>query len=121
FFGVESPQRRCEELRRRSNPVFCLASGFWIVRFARNDGCQICRWPQAVHRRDVTRTPSKNAIESEASGASRTRLLRTFNGIPGLRPVSIARLKDIAARFATSEASANIDFLFRTGSNPSYR
>ena len=46
---------------------------------------------------------------------------QTLNGIPGLRPASIAWPTDVAATLATSEASANIDFLARIGSSPSYR
>ncbi len=38
------------------------------------------------HRRRATRTPSRNAINNEPSGASRAILLRILNGIPGFRP-----------------------------------
>jgi hypothetical protein len=46
-----------------------------------------------LHRRRVTAAPNRKATSSEVSGASRVTLLKMLNGIPGLRPRSMASLK----------------------------
>ena len=46
-------------------------------------------------------------------------LLSTLNGIPGLRPVSMASPTEAATSLATTAASAKIDFFLATGSSPS--
>src|SRR5579883_1505633 len=72
-----------------------------------------------AHRRRARATPNRNAIIREPRGASRAILLRMLNGIPGLRPASIAPLTRLTVPFTASETSAMVDFGSRTGSRPS--
>lgn len=72
------------------------------------------------HRRRATATPNRNAINSEPSGASRAILLKMLNGIPGLRPTSIAPLTRWTVPFTASETSAMVDFGSGAGPKPSW-
>jgi hypothetical protein len=63
----------------------------------------------ASHRRRATATPSRKAISSDPSGASRAMLLMTLRGMPGFLPVSMASLTVCAADFTAPETSATVD------------
>src|SRR6476660_5079641 len=71
-------------------------------------------------RRRATATPSKNATNSEPSGASRAMLLRMLSGMPGFLPFSIASPTRLAAPLTASDTSAIVDFASGLGSRPSY-
>src|ERR1700732_4888075 len=70
-------------------------------------------------RRRAMATPNRNATNSEPRGASRAILLKMLNGIPGLRPASIAPLTRLTVPFTASETSAMADLGSGAGSKPS--
>jgi hypothetical protein len=76
--------------------------------------------PNHHHRRRATATPNRNATNSEPRGASRAMLVKMLNGIPGLRPASIAPLIRWTVPFTASETSARVDFGSGPGSKPSW-
>src|SRR5258705_1619365 len=71
------------------------------------------------YRRRATAIPNKNATSSEPRGASRAKLLKMLNGMPGFRPSSIAAPIRCAVPFTASETSATVDFGSGAGSKPS--
>jgi hypothetical protein len=70
----------------------------------------------ASHRRRATATPSRKAISSDPSGASRAIFLSTLRGMPGFLPVSMASLTVCAADFTAPETSATVDLGSDAGS-----
>jgi hypothetical protein len=95
---------------------------FFAIRVAVNLRSRAFRASQTAlycPLRRATATPNKKAMRSEPRGASRAMLLKMLNGIPGLRPASIAPLTRRAVPFAASETSAIVDLGSATGSRPS--
>ncbi len=108
-------RRIVEVIEQRQKRPVVVATG--LISAASTDVVLACAGQNHNHRRRATAMPKRKATNSEPSGASRAMLLKTLNGIPGLRPASIVSLILFTVPITASETSAIVDFGSGAGSS----